>query len=214
LQQPSVRVGLFDVGLETYLPQFTGLLDRLTRYQAGIAERLRGLGAHFSDAGMVDHPVKARRAASHLQRDEVEHCQACSAPEIASVFHRAGIDYHLVTRYLEDAEAWREIQAADVHRDEAGRLVIDAWQPGRYLCKTSGGRTYRADVPALPPSLDLQGPWEVCFASSSGEPEQIMKVGRAPWAGRRLPVGGCGRKIPACSNLAFSVLYMFVRRCE
>jgi L-arabinose isomerase len=27
----------------------------------------------------------------------LEHCQACSAPEIACVFNRAGIDYHLVT---------------------------------------------------------------------------------------------------------------------
>ena len=39
------------------------------------------------------------------------HCQACSAPEIASVFNRAGIDYHLVSGYLQDAEAWSEIYA-------------------------------------------------------------------------------------------------------
>ncbi|MBI2433832.1 MAG: L-fucose/L-arabinose isomerase family protein [Candidatus Hydrogenedentes bacterium] len=38
-------------------------------------------------------------------------CQACSAPEIACVFNRAGIDYHLVSGYLEDEEAWREIEA-------------------------------------------------------------------------------------------------------
>lgn len=37
------------------------------------------------------------------------HCQACSAPEIASVFNRAGIDYHLVTGTLDDGEAWTEI---------------------------------------------------------------------------------------------------------
>ena len=39
----------------------------------------------------------------------LEHCQACSAPELACVFNRAGIDYHLVTGHLQDAEAWREI---------------------------------------------------------------------------------------------------------
>ena len=39
------------------------------------------------------------------------HCQACSAPEIASVFNRAGIDYHLVTGTLDDAESWQEIEA-------------------------------------------------------------------------------------------------------
>ena len=37
------------------------------------------------------------------------HCQACAAPEIACVFNRAGIAYHLVTGTLDDAEAWAEI---------------------------------------------------------------------------------------------------------
>ncbi len=39
----------------------------------------------------------------------LEHCQACSCPEIASVFNRAGIDFHLVTGHLQDEAAWREI---------------------------------------------------------------------------------------------------------
>jgi len=38
------------------------------------------------------------------------YCQACSVPEIASVFNRAGIDYHLVTGTLEDPEAWAEMR--------------------------------------------------------------------------------------------------------
>ena len=36
-------------------------------------------------------------------------CQACSAPELANVFNRVGIDYHLVTGYLDDPLAWSEI---------------------------------------------------------------------------------------------------------
>ncbi len=40
----------------------------------------------------------------------LEHCQACSVPEIASVFNRAGISYNLVTGYLNDKEAWNEIK--------------------------------------------------------------------------------------------------------
>jgi L-arabinose isomerase len=39
----------------------------------------------------------------------LEHCQACSAPEIACVFQRAGIPYHLVTGYLHDEAAWKGI---------------------------------------------------------------------------------------------------------
>ncbi len=39
----------------------------------------------------------------------LEHCQACSVPEIASVFNRSGIHYDIVTGYLQDEEAWQEI---------------------------------------------------------------------------------------------------------
>mgnify|MGYP000903941158 CR=1 FL=1 len=41
----------------------------------------------------------------------LEHCQACSVPEIASVFNRSGIKYDFVTGYLQDENAWREIEA-------------------------------------------------------------------------------------------------------
>ena len=39
----------------------------------------------------------------------LEYCQSCSAPEIACVFERADIPFHLVTGYLQDEEAWGEI---------------------------------------------------------------------------------------------------------
>lgn len=39
------------------------------------------------------------------------HCQACSVPEFASVFNRAGIRYDIVTGYLSDEMAWREIKS-------------------------------------------------------------------------------------------------------
>jgi len=41
----------------------------------------------------------------------LEHCQACSVPEIASVFNRSGIQYDMITGYLQDEEAWTEIKA-------------------------------------------------------------------------------------------------------
>ncbi len=40
----------------------------------------------------------------------LEHCQACSVPEIASVFNRAEIQYEIVTGHLKDDEAWTEIE--------------------------------------------------------------------------------------------------------
>ena len=41
----------------------------------------------------------------------LEHCQACSVPEIASVFNRSGIQYDIITGHLHDEEAWDEIGA-------------------------------------------------------------------------------------------------------
>ena len=47
------------------------------------------------------------------------HCQACSAPEIISVFKRSKLRFELVTGYLDDSVAWKEIEgwvrAADVY---------------------------------------------------------------------------------------------------
>lgn len=68
---PQAKVGLFGIGLDTYWPQFDGLLDRLKGYQNSIAKRLAGFGAEVVDAGMVDNPVKAREAADLFKREDV-----------------------------------------------------------------------------------------------------------------------------------------------
>lgn len=64
------------------------------------------------------------------------HCQACAVPEIASVFNRAGIDYHLVSGVLhDDAVAWGEIRdwVAAVNVREAMR-VNRVGALGHYYC--------------------------------------------------------------------------------
>ena len=38
------------------------------------------------------------------------HCQACSVPELANVFNRAGIGYEFVTGYLAEQAVWDDIQ--------------------------------------------------------------------------------------------------------
>lgn len=166
--QEQIKIGIFGIGLETYWPQFEGLLERLKSYQAEIVRKVETFGVKIVDAGLVDRPEKAREAADLFKTEDVEliflyistyalsstvlpvvqkakvpvvvlnlqpvkvidytyinslkdrgkmtgewlaHCQACSVPEIASVFNRSGIDYHLVTGYLQEAEAWNEIEA-------------------------------------------------------------------------------------------------------
>lgn len=162
------KVGLFGIGLDTYWPQFDGLLGNLMGYQEQIKDKIAGFGVEVADAGMIDNPIKAREAADFLKSQDVEivflyvstyalsstvlpvaqklkvpvvilnlqpvaqldyeafnklgdrgkmtgawleNCQACSVPEIASVFNRSGIQYDFVTGYLQDEEAWDEIKA-------------------------------------------------------------------------------------------------------
>ncbi len=190
--KPSLSIGLFGIGLDTYWPQFKSLRNRLLGYQKQIGQRIEDFGVRLVDAGLVDNPIKAREAASLLRREQVdliflyvstyalsstvlpvvqqagvpvvvlnlqpvpqldyekfnalgdrglmtgiwlEHCQACSCPEIASVFNRAGISYHLVSGYLQDQEAWKEIRewveaakvAAAMRNNRVGVL-------GHYYC--------------------------------------------------------------------------------
>jgi len=65
----------------------------------------------------------------------LEHCQACSAPEIACAFNRAGIDYHLVTGHLHDPEVWRELRDwTDAARVRAGMRENRLGVLGHYYC--------------------------------------------------------------------------------
>jgi L-arabinose isomerase len=40
----------------------------------------------------------------------LSYCQSCVTPELASVFNRAGIKYHLITGFIEESYIWNEIQ--------------------------------------------------------------------------------------------------------
>jgi L-arabinose isomerase len=161
-----IKVGLFGIGLDTYWPQFEGLLERLQGYQSQIADKMESFGAEVVNVGLVDSPIVAREKAQELKTEDVDilflyvstyalsstvlpvvqkvkcpiiilniqpvaaidyesfnalgdrgkmtgewlaHCQACSVPEFANVFNRAGIEYELVTGYLGEQVVWDDI---------------------------------------------------------------------------------------------------------
>lgn len=67
-----IKVGLFGIGLETYWPQFDGLLERLEGYQKQIADKIEGFGAEVVNVGLVDSPEVAREKAKVLKTEDVD----------------------------------------------------------------------------------------------------------------------------------------------
>ena len=167
MNTPTIKIGLYGIGLDTYWDQFKGLHNRLVGYQETIAARMGEYGVEVVNAGLVDNPEAARASGEMFRSAGVEaiflyistyalshtvlpvvqkvnvpvvvlnlqpvpaidyesfnklgdrglmtgewlaHCQACCVPEIANVFNKAGIDYHLVTGWLEEPHAWRQIE--------------------------------------------------------------------------------------------------------
>ena len=65
----------------------------------------------------------------------LEHCQSCSVPELACVFNRANIDYHVVSGYLQEDAAWQEIQDwVDGAQVVAGMRENRVGVMGHYYC--------------------------------------------------------------------------------
>ncbi|WJJ97729.1 L-fucose/L-arabinose isomerase family protein [Algibacter luteus] len=67
-----IKVGLFGIGLDTYWPQFDGLLERLEGYQQQVADKMTGFGAEVINVGLIDSPVKAREQAQVLKTEDVD----------------------------------------------------------------------------------------------------------------------------------------------
>ena len=69
---PSLRAGLFAIGLEAYWPQFEGLRERLAADAARVAERLARSGIEVVNLGMIDSPDKAVAAGHAFRRADVD----------------------------------------------------------------------------------------------------------------------------------------------
>jgi L-arabinose isomerase len=192
MEDTKLKAGIFSIGLDTYWPQFDGLLDKLTGYHVQIRDRIAAMGIELVDGGMVDNVEKAHVVSGLFKQQDVdviflfistyalsstvlpvvqktqvpvvmlnlqpvaqldyeafnalgdrgvmtgvwlEHCQSCSVPELACVFHRAGIAYHLVTGYLQDEDAWCEIQDwVDAAKVRAAMRETRVGILGHYYC--------------------------------------------------------------------------------
>jgi hypothetical protein len=78
-------------------------------------------------------------------------------------------------------------QVVAVHRGSDGRIYMKAWQAGEYELRTASGRTLRGEAPALPPPLEIAGPWQLRFPPNIGAPEQVTLEKLVSWSEHSAP---------------------------
>lgn len=71
MKDKKTYIGLAGLGLDTYWPQFDGLLDRLNGYQLEIATRMERPDVQVINAGIIDNPVKAAEVAEALKKEDI-----------------------------------------------------------------------------------------------------------------------------------------------
>lgn len=57
--------------------------------------------------------------------------------------------------------------------NHSGQPVCRAWEPGSLEARTADGRTLTANVPDVPPPIDLSGPWTLSFPPNWGAPASV-----------------------------------------
>ena len=71
-RNPSLKIGLFGIGLEAYWAQFSGLKARLEGYLSELSTRMQRPGAEVVNLGVVDTPEKAMLAGHQFRRADVD----------------------------------------------------------------------------------------------------------------------------------------------
>jgi L-arabinose isomerase len=69
---PSLRIGLFGIGLDTYWPQFSGLKERLEGYLSVVHNRLKRDKVEVVNLGLIDTPPKALEAGHRFRQEDVD----------------------------------------------------------------------------------------------------------------------------------------------
>ena len=91
-----LRIGLFGIGLDTYWPQFAGLMERLEGYVQRVARKLARPGVEVVSLGLVDMPEKALAAGHQCRQADVDliflHVTTCAlSSTVLPVVRRAKV---------------------------------------------------------------------------------------------------------------------------
>ncbi|ALJ00202.1 arabinose isomerase [Rufibacter tibetensis] len=71
MKDHSAKIGLFGIGLDTYWPQFEGLIERLQGYLMQVHQKLEAINPSIVNAGLVDTTDKAFEAGKLFRKEDV-----------------------------------------------------------------------------------------------------------------------------------------------
>jgi L-arabinose isomerase len=72
MEHPTLKIGLFGIGLDTYWAQFAGLKERLEGYLQVVEKKLSAIHPSIVSAGLVDTPDKAFAAGRQFKTEDVD----------------------------------------------------------------------------------------------------------------------------------------------
>src|SRR5688500_13412956 len=72
MNNQTLKIGLFGIGLDTYWPQFPELRGRLDGYLSEIENKISSIHPHIINAGLIDTPDKAFEAGHKFRQQEVD----------------------------------------------------------------------------------------------------------------------------------------------
>lgn len=72
MQNSSLKIGLFGIGLDAYWAQFDGLEQRLEGYLAQVHQKLADVHPDIVNVGLIDTAEKAFEAGSRFRKEEVD----------------------------------------------------------------------------------------------------------------------------------------------
>ena len=70
--KPTLKIGLFGIGLQAYWEQFAGLEQKLAGYVDVVAEKLTGFGTEIINLGLIDTTEKAFEAGTRFRQADVD----------------------------------------------------------------------------------------------------------------------------------------------
>jgi hypothetical protein len=100
---------------------------------------------------------------------------------IVSVRH-GGVEISgLAPAVVPEIQLQQQAGAITVNAGATGEYLIEVSQPGVYELKTADGHTLKVQVAALPPTIEIEGPWELEFPAGWGAPPRVTLERLISW---------------------------------